>query len=61
MAVPKKRKSQAKTRSRRSANMKMEAPRYQRCPECFAPKRTHRVCQECGYYKGEQIIEVWEY
>ena len=61
MAVPKKRKSQAKTRSRRSANMKMKAPRYQRCQECFAPKRTHRVCGECGYYNGEQIIEVWEY
>ncbi len=61
MAVPKKRKSQAKTRSRRSANMKMKAPRYQRCPECFAPKRSHRVCGECGYYNGEQIIEVWEY
>lgn len=61
MAVPKKRKSQAKTRSRRSANMKLTAPNYQRCPECFEPKRPHRVCAECGFYKGEQVIEVWEY
>lgn len=61
MAVPKKRKSQAKTRSRRSANMKMVAPQSQRCPDCFAPKRSHRACGECGTYKGEQIIEVWEY
>lgn len=61
MAVPKKRKSKAKTRTRRSQHDKMEAPNYQRCPECFAPKRSHRVCLECGYYKDEQIIEVWEY
>ena len=61
MAVPKKRKSKSKTRSRRKANSKLEAPNYQRCPECFAPKRPHRVCLDCGFYKDEQIIEVWEY
>ena len=61
MAVPKKRKSKSKTRSRRKANDKLEAPNYQRCPECFAPKRPHRVCLDCGFYKDEQIIEVWEY
>lgn len=61
MAVPKKRKSKSKTRSRRKANMKLEAPNYHKCPECLAPKRSHRACLECGYYKGEQVIEVWEY
>lgn len=61
MAVPKKRKSQAKTRSRRSANMKMEAPHIQRCAHCMAPKRAHRACGECGYYRDEVVVEVWEY
>lgn len=61
MAVPKKRKSKAKTRSRRAQHDKIEAIRLQRCPECFAPKRAHRVCRECGYYRGEQVVEVWEY
>lgn len=61
MAVPKKRKSLSKTRSRRSANMKTKAPHYQRCANCMAPKRPHRACGECGTYRDEQIIEVWEY
>ena len=61
MAVPKKRKSKAKTRSRRAQHDKIKAITLQRCPECFAPKRSHRVCGECGYYRGEQVVEVWEY
>ncbi len=65
MAVPKKRKSKAKTRSRRSANIKMTAPTVGTCPHCGAPRRPHRACGECGSYgpKGdaEQVIEVWEY
>lgn len=61
MAVPKKRKSQAKTRSRRAANMKMESPHFQRCSNCMAPKRAHRACGECGHYRDEQVVEIWEY
>ena len=61
MAVPKKRKSKAKKRSRRAANSKLSTPQFQRCPNCFAPRRPHRACGECGHYAGEQIIEVWDY
>ena len=61
MAVPKKRKSKAKKTTRRAANKNLKAPRYQRCPNCSAPRLAHRVCGECGYYRGEQVIEVWEY
>ena len=42
MAVPKKRKSKAKKRSRRAANSKLSTPQFQRCPNCFAPRRPHR-------------------
>ncbi|MEM1348495.1 MAG: 50S ribosomal protein L32 [Myxococcota bacterium] len=61
MAVPKKRKSKMKTRSRRAANKNLSRPKIQRCPNCFAPRRPHRACGECGYYGGEQVLEVWEY
>jgi large subunit ribosomal protein L32 len=61
MAVPKKRKSKMKTRSRRSANLKLKMPHYQACSHCGAPKRRHRACHECGTYRDEQVIEVWEY
>lgn len=61
MAVPKKRKSQMKTRQRRSANIKLKSPHFQPCQHCGAPKRRHRACHECGTYREEQVIEVWEY
>lgn len=61
MAVPKKRKSKSKTRSRRAANNKLEVTGFQDCPQCGAPKRPHRVCTECGMYRDEQVVEVWEY
>ena len=61
MAVPKKRKSKSKTRSRRSHNIRLSLPHYQACETCQAPKQRHRACGECGTYKGEQVVEVWEY
>ncbi len=61
MAVPKKRKSKSKKRSRRAANKNLVATRYQRCPNCFAPKRPHRACMECGVYNEEQVVEIFEY
>lgn len=65
MAVPKKRKSKAKTRSRRTHNDRITAVASHPCPHCGAPKRAHRPCPECGNYgatdKAEQVIEVWEY
>ncbi|MFB6264151.1 MAG: 50S ribosomal protein L32 [Bradymonadaceae bacterium] len=67
MAVPKHNESKAKTRTRRSKHDTLEPPTYDVCEECFAPKRPHRVCPECGHYQtqsmdeSQQIIEVWEY
>ncbi len=60
MAVPKKRKSQAKTRSRRANHDKTAAPNLQRCPQCYAAKQPHRACMECGYYRDEQVVEKWD-
>lgn len=63
MAVPKKRKSQAKTRSRRAQHDKIVAVKLQRCAQCYAFKRSHRACPECGVYgaSAEQVVEVQEY
>lgn len=65
MAVPKKRKSKARTRARRSVNNRLTAPQINACNHCGAPRRLHRACPECGQYGSteapEQIIEVWEY
>jgi large subunit ribosomal protein L32 len=47
----------AKTSSRRS-QWKGTAPTYAECPQCHQPKLPHRVCANCGYYDGRQVIEV---
>ena len=59
MAVPKRRTSKRKKRAR---NTHKVAPRValQACPRCQSPKRSHRVCAECGYYAGEQRVAARE-
>lgn len=55
MANPKRRHSKARTGKRRST-WTLTAPGYGPCPQCREPKLPHRVCPECGYYDGRQII-----
>ena len=56
MAVPKRKTSKAKRDSRKSANMKMVAPGLSICPQCHEPKLPHRVCPNCNYYDGKEIV-----
>ena len=53
MAVPKRKKSRSRTRSRRS-QWKATTPAYAECPRCHQAKLPHRVCANCGYYAGRQ-------
>ena len=56
MAVPKRRKSKSKSRMRRSHHA-IGIPNLRPCPTCGAYVLPHRVCSECGSYKGKVIIE----
>jgi large subunit ribosomal protein L32 len=47
-------------RDKRRANWRLETPSIVLCPECQEPKLPHRVCQNCGSYRGRKIIEVIE-
>ena len=58
MAVPKKKTSKAKTRSRRAAAWRTEAPSRSTCPRCGSTKRPHRVCGVCGWYGGREAVEI---
>jgi large subunit ribosomal protein L32 len=58
MAVPKKKTSKAKSRSRRASNWTLSAPSRSTCPQCQAVKQPHVVCHNCGWYGGRQAIEV---
>ncbi len=58
MAVPKKKTSKSKTRSRRASVWRLEIPARSVCPRCGSAKTPHVVCGNCGWYGGRQAIDV---
>ena len=58
MAVPKKKTSKAKSRSRRASNWRLEPAARSVCPQCNRAKLPHVVCPNCGWYAGRQAIDV---
>ncbi|MCL4448314.1 MAG: 50S ribosomal protein L32 [Actinobacteria bacterium] len=58
MAVPKKKTSKSKSRSRRASNWVLRVPAQSLCPHCRRAKLPHRVCPYCGWYKGRTAIEI---
>ncbi len=57
MAVPKRRHSRARGRKRRT-HWKLAAPTVADCNNCHQPKMAHHICPNCGYYKGDEVIEA---
>lgn len=55
MAVPKKKISKSKKNMRR-AHDALSAPGISVCSQCQEPKLPHRVCSQCGTYKGREVI-----
>ena len=56
MAVPKRKTSKAGRDKRRSPNMKKSLPGLSICPQCHEPKLPHRVCPNCNYYDGKDVV-----
>ena len=59
MAVPKQRTSKSK-RNKRRAHDAIGTPARSTCPQCKEPKRPHRVCPNCGSYRGREIVTTDE-
>ncbi|MHC4953931.1 MAG: 50S ribosomal protein L32 [Planctomycetota bacterium] len=59
MAVPKRKKSHARVRTRR-AHHALARPNLRACPRCGKPSLPHRVCSQCGYYNEKVSIETEE-
>ena len=57
MPNPKKHHSNMRTRMRRS-QWKVAVPNTIRCPQCGSYKLSHRICPNCGYYKGVEVVDV---
>lgn len=57
MAVPKGKTSKQRKHTR-AANWKVAAPTLVECPQCHELKVPHKVCDACGCYDGQQVVEV---
>lgn len=56
MAHPKRNHSKTR-RDKRRTHDKITPVTYTVCSNCGTPVVYHRVCPECGYYKGKLAIE----
>ena len=59
MAQPKRRWSKERTHLRRS-NWKLENKSLSECAHCHEAVEPHRVCKNCGYYNGKEVVKVEE-
>lgn len=57
MAVPKRKVSKSKGRSR-IANWRATAPTVVECPQCHETRLAHQICGKCGFYDGQKKVEV---
>ncbi|MBK6610914.1 MAG: 50S ribosomal protein L32 [Sphingobacteriales bacterium] len=57
MAHPKRKISKTR-RDKRRTHYKAVAPTLSVCGHCGAAVLAHRVCGECGFYRGQQIFAV---
>ena len=55
MAHPKHKLSKQRRDKRRTHDF-APVPTLATCPNCGATVIYHRVCPECGYYRGRQIV-----
>jgi len=57
--VPKRRQSHARKNKRRSHDA-LAMPARATCPQCGEPRPPHRVCANCGSYRGRTVLETDE-
>lgn len=55
-----KRKLSKGRRDRRRAHDALKAANLVICSQCGSMRLPHRVCPNCGYYEGRQVIEIKE-
>lgn len=56
MGIQKHRRSRQSGAQRR-AHWKARVVTLVPCPQCHQPMRPHRVCANCGYYGGREVVK----
>lgn len=57
VAVPKQRHTKSR-RNKRRLHIFAKVPTLTLCSKCGKPTRPHTICWNCGYYKGQEVIDV---
>ena len=57
MAVPKQKHTKSR-RNKRRMHLFIKGSSLSLCKKCGKPVLPHTVCQNCGYYKGVEVIDV---
>jgi large subunit ribosomal protein L32 len=57
MAEPKKRLTSTRSGNRQSKDA-LKSNSLISCSNCKTKILPHRVCQNCGYYKGEKVLQL---
>jgi len=58
VAVPPRKKSKAKRRSRRAQHDRISLPNIAICENCGADMLSHHACPSCGYYRGRPAVAI---
>lgn len=45
-------------KGRRRSHLALQAIGLNLCPQCKKPKLPHTICLSCGFYRGEERINV---
>lgn len=57
MGVPKQRHTKSR-RDKRRMHLFLKKPVLSKCPKCGKPVLPHTICWNCGYYKGNEVIDI---
>ncbi|MEI6040243.1 MAG: 50S ribosomal protein L32 [Candidatus Berkelbacteria bacterium] len=57
MAEPKKRLTSTRSGNRRS-HLEAKAKSLAVCKECKSPVLSHHICGKCGFYNGQDVLEI---
>ncbi|HLB58672.1 MAG TPA: 50S ribosomal protein L32 [Bdellovibrionota bacterium] len=55
MPVPKRKRSK-RCKRQRAAHRALTPPNVRPCSQCNEPGIPHRVCPNCGFYKGHEVF-----
>lgn len=56
-AVPKRKVSRHR-RGNRRRHQYLTLPELMKCPNCGELTRAHRACNQCGQYRGRQVVTI---